>query len=241
MSEQKTHKPIRQDLEVYSTPAFSCSYLEGRTAVNAVLDPAITPNIGIYSRLVEMGFRRSGKHIYRPRCPDCNACRPSRVVVPEFRPSRSQKRSWKINQDLSVRVRPARHHDEYFELYTKYLKARHPQGGMESATAEDYLEFLTAPWSDTHFIEFRLNKRLLCVAVVDKLQYGYSSVYTFFDPDQKKRSLGVYAILWQIASAHNGGIPWVYLGYWIRDCYKMDYKADYKPLEIRTRKGWKRL
>jgi arginine-tRNA-protein transferase len=231
----------RQELEIYSTPAFSCSYLDGKMAVNAVLNPATKPDIGIYSRLVEMGFRRSGSHVYRPQCPNCEACRPSRVIVAKFQPSRSQKRCWKSNQDLSAKIYSAQHQDEYFELYSRYLHARHPDGGMENATADNYLDFLTSPWSDTHFVEFRLEKRLLCVAVVDKLQHGYSSIYTFFDPDEKKRSLGVYAILWQIASAHSAGIPWIYLGYWIKDCDKMRYKMDYKPLEVQTSEGWIRL
>ena len=238
---EQTNDMSRQDIEIYSTPAFSCSYLSERTAVNAVLNPAIKPDIAVYSGLVEMGFRRSGAHIYRPQCPDCEACRPSRVLVSEFRPNRSQKRCWKMNQDLSAKISPAKHRDDYFQLYSKYLQARHPGGGMENATADNYLDFLTSPWSDTHFVEFRLGQRLVCVAVIDKLQHGYSSIYTFFDPDEKKRSLGVYAILWQIASAHSGGIPWVYLGYWIKDCDKMRYKMDYKPLEVQTAKGWVRL
>jgi len=231
----------RQNMEIYSTPAFSCSYLEDKTAVNAVFNPEAKPDAVTYSRLIDLGFRRSGAHVYRPQCPSCSACKPSRVIVSEFRPNRSQRRCWKYNQDLSVNVSPAQHRQEYFDLYSKYLRARHAGGGMQDSTADDYLKFLTSSWSDTYFIEFRLDKRLLCVAVIDKLRQGYSSIYTFFDPEERKRSLGVFAVLWQIATADKNRIPSIYLGYWIEGCRKMRYKMDYKPIEILTSDGWSKL
>lgn len=218
-------------LAFYATPPHACSYLPGRTAVTLFADPYARLSSRIYSRLAHYGFRRSGRHIYRPACPGCDACIPVRVPVAWFRPRRSQRRAWRQNEDLAVRERTAVLREEDFALYRRYVSSRHPGGGMDHSTPEQYLEFLTSDWSETRFVEFRLDGALAMIAVLDRLEDALSAVYTFFDPDLHGRSPGTFAILWAIEQARRLGLSWLYLGYWIADCAKMSYKDQFRPLE----------
>lgn len=225
------------DLRMFLTTDYSCSYLPGRRARNLVADPTVTDN-PLYTQLAELGFRRSGEHVYRPHCRGCAACRSLRIPVERFRPNRSQGRLWKRNRDLRARARPAEFDSEHFELFARYIGNRHAGGGMDPASPENYWSFVTSRWCSTWLYEFRLDRALLAVAVVDRMDEGLSAVYTFFDPLHKARGLGTYAILWQIAEARRLGLPWVYLGYWIEQCGKMAYKARFNPHEIFVPERW---
>ena len=225
------------DLRMFLTTDYACSYLPDRRARNLVADPAVTDN-PLYTQLAELGFRRSGEHVYRPHCRGCTACRSLRVPVERFQPNRSQQRLWKRNRDLRVRVLPAEFDGEHFELFARYIGTRHAGGGMDPASPENYWSFVASRWCSTWLYEFRLDRELLAVAVVDRMDEGLSAVYTFFDPLHKARGLGTYAILWQIAEARRLGLPWVYLGYWIEQCGKMAYKARFNPHEIFVPERW---
>ena len=227
-------------LSFYATPVHECSYIRDRQAVTVFADPEFRKNVGLYTVLSRYGFRRSGQHIYRPRCPCCAACVPVRVPVQEFSPRRSQRRAWDKNQDLRVTPRLPVFSEEHFALYQRYLDSRHRGGGMDDPTPKQYMEFLTCVWSETVFYEFRLQDRLLGITAADRLEDGLSAVYTFFDPSMGSRSLGVFAILWQIAEAKRLGLEWLYLGYWIKDSAKMRYKTDYQPLEYFRQGRWVR-
>ncbi|MEJ2346177.1 MAG: arginyltransferase [Gammaproteobacteria bacterium] len=218
-------------LAFYATPEHACSYLARRTARTLFADPNAALDNHTYSRLALYGFRRSGGHIYRPSCPGCDACVPVRIPVADFRPNRSQRRTWRRNGDLQVRERPARYDPEHFALYQAYMRQRHPGGGMDNADPTQYTEFLTSDWSDTRFVEFRLGRELLSVAVIDLLETGFSAVYTFFDPGHARRGLGTYAVLWEIDRTRRAGLPWLYLGYWIKESPRMRYKDQFQPLE----------
>lgn len=228
-------------LTLYTSPAHPCGYIPGRQAATQFVDPYQAMNIKLYSGLAEHGFRRSGEHVYRPRCERCNACIPSRVPVADFKPSRTQRRIWRRNHDLSVTGVSAGFHAEHFMLYTRYVAARHPGSDMDAPDPAQYRGFLMSTWCDTLFYEFRLGRQLVAVAVVDRMVQGLSAVYTFFDPVCDKRSLGVYAVLWEIVECQRLGLPWLYLGYWIRESNKMRYKEHYKPLEIYQTGLWQRL
>ena len=128
--------------------------------------------------------------------------------------------------------------DEHYELYQRYINSRHKGGSMENPSKSDYHRFLICDWSDTKFIEFRQDKKLLAVAVTDLTNSGHSAVYTFFDPDQPQRSLGHYAILKQIEMTRTLDLPYLYLGYWIKDCDKMTYKSRYQPAEGFINDSW---
>ena len=227
-------------LSFYATPEHECSYLPSRNAVTVFADPEFRKDTALYSVLSRYGFRRSGQHIYRPRCPGCHACVPVRVPVKEFTPRRSQRRAWRANQDLQVNATEAQFNREHFDLYCRYLAARHRGGGMDDPTPDQYMEFLASPWSDTVFYEFRLGRRLLGVTVADRLEDGLSAVYTFFDPECAGRSLGVFAVMWELDQARRLGLDWLYLGYWIKDTPKMRYKTEYQPLEFFRYGHWVR-
>lgn len=215
-----------------------CGYLPDRTARSAFVDPALRLNPLRYGTLLEQGFRRSGSYVYRPLCRGCNACRPARIVVADFTLDRSLRRCRKINADLTM-TGVDRLSDEHYALYRDYLRARHPDGGMDPDDAGAFHEFLDAPWSLTTFLEFRKDGTLLAVAVVDQVPDGLSAVYTFFDPSAPRRSLGSYAILRQIELAQDSGLTYVYLGYWVAQSRKMDYKRRFRPLQMLDASGWK--
>lgn len=229
-----------RDLKVYTTYPHRCSYLEGEEATTLFIDPRQSVDQTLYSNLSLLGFRRSGNHIYRPHCNHCNACIPARVPVAEFRPGRTQRRCLTLNDDLQATVRSSVSDDECYALYDRYIRLRHADGDMYPPDRDQYESFLNNPWGCTDYVEFRLDGVLLAVAVVDVMIDGLSAIYTFYDPDFEKRSLGRYAILWQIERCRREGLPYVYLGYWIRNCRKMAYKADYRPLELLVNNQWQR-
>lgn len=225
------------DLRMFLTTDYPCSYLPRHQARNMVADPAET-NMRLYTRLAELGFRRSGDHVYRPHCRQCVACRSLRILVDQFQPNRSQQRIWKRNQDLQIAMIEAEFKESHFELFARYLAARHAGCGMDPTSRENYWSFISSGWNSTGLVEFHHDQQLLAVAVTDRLDNGLSAVYTFFDPSEKARSLGTFAILWQIAEARRLELPWVYLGYWIADCEKMRYKMHFQPHEIFLVERW---
>ena len=133
------------------------------------------------------------------------------------------------------------HSDAHFDLYSRYIEQRHRDGDMYPPDREQYDSFLTREWGSTSFVEFRDGGRLLAVAVVDRLENGLSAIYTYYEPAEEKRSLGSYVILWQIGRARELGLPAVYLGYWIRNCRKMNYKTRFRPVELLANGHWVRV
>lgn len=189
--------------------------------------------------LLEQGFRRGGNWVYRPCCGGCNACIPVRLPVQDFRLSRGQRRILKRNADIEVHASTARFDERQFQLYVRYLAARHPADAPVSR--EDYRSFLGSSWAETRFVEFHARSELLGVAVVDYVPGAMSAVYTFFAPEAASRSPGSLAILWQISEARRLGLEWLYLGYWIGGCRKMEYKAKYRPMEALLVGRWRRF
>ncbi len=224
-------------LRVFLTGEHPCSYLPGRRARNLVVEPGAM-DATVHGPLARLGFRRSGTHVYRPHCEGCQACIPLRVAVERFDPSRAQRRAWARNRDLKARWTSATLGPEHRALLQRYLDARHPGGGMDETDPADYEAFFGADWSDTALVEFRLDARLLAAAVVDRHDDGLSAVYTFYDPGEGRRSLGVYAVLWQIHQTRRLSLPWLYLGYWVRACDKMRYKASFRPHQLRVAGHW---
>ena len=229
-----------QKLGFYATPPHECNYLPGREAVTLFADPHFPKNSRLYAALADCGFRRSGEHLYVPHCSGCIKCIPVRIPVAEFTPTRNQLRTSKRNRDLSIFRVPADFNAEHFQLYRNYLQQRHLGGGMDNPTESNYMEFLTSSWSDTCFYEMRRDGRLLCVAVVDFMDDAISAVYTFFDTSCSRDSLGKYAILFELEEAKRLDLNWLYLGYWIKGCGKMEYKNEYRPLEYFVNNVWTR-
>ncbi len=239
MNDELTLHRLLSALPFYVTPPYPCSYLDDRQASTVFVDPAFPLSMEQYSQLANLGFRRSGDHVYRPECANCKLCIPVRIPVKEFRPNRSQQRCWRRNEDISTNVVDAVFREEHFKLYRRYMSSRHAGGGMDKDDPEAYQNLITAHWCDSELIEFRLQQELLAVAVVDQFEQGLSAVYTFFDPERGKRSLGVYAVLTEIRMIQEAGRDWLYLGYWNPESPKMAYKNNYAPLEFfDQQEGW---
>lgn len=229
-----------RDLKVYTTYPHRCSYLENEEATTLFIDPRQSVDKTLYSNLSLLGFRRSGNHIYRPHCAHCNACIPARVPVREFRPDRNQRRCLKRNADLRHQAVADIDGEHFYTLYQRYIEQRHADGDMYPPDRAQFESFLNNPWGCTEYHAFYAGERLLAVAVVDEMLDGLSAIYTFYDPDEGRRALGRFAILWQIERCRERGLPFLYLGYWIRGCRKMAYKADYQPLEVMVNNQWQR-
>ena len=241
MSSNTPHQPVR-DLRFFLTVPHACSYLEGHEATTLFLDPQESHSQGVYDALALLGFRRSGRHLYRPHCEGCSACLSVRIPVHDFQPSRSQRRIRRRNADLRLTERPSLFDAEHYALYERYIYARHSDGDMFPPSHEQYRTFLTLNEDYSRLLEFRLGDRLLAVSAFDHLEHGLSAIYTFFDPDPRldRRSLGTYAVLSLVEEAYRRDLPHVYLGYWIRNCRKMAYKEAYQPLEILDGRHWRR-
>lgn len=220
------------------TEPHECSYLKGRRSTTAFVDPSLTIDTALYSRMTTMGFRRSGSYLYSPMCAQCNACVPVRVPVMDFKMSRAQKRCWNKNRDIMVEQLESINRDEHFPLYSRYINGRHSDGDMYPPSRQQFEEFLCTPWESTRYLEFRLADRLIGCAVVDLIHNGVSALYTYFDPTYTERSLGNLAILFQINMARELGLEHLYLGYWVADCGKMEYKTKYRPLEFYLENSW---
>lgn len=196
----------------------------------------------LHERLSRAGFRRSHNIAYAPVCPGCQACVPIRVVSEEFTPDRTQRRILRANADLTISEMPARATAEQFTLFQRYQKNRHADGDMAAMGYYDYRAMIEDTPISTGILEFRdARDRLLGACLTDWLADGLSAVYSFFDTDEDKRSLGTFAVLWLIGRARSLGLPYVYLGYWVPESRKMAYKARFKPSEILISGAWHRL
>lgn len=231
--------PLFPLLHFYATSPYGCSYLPGRVARSQVATPTHLVDTAAYGELVRAGFRRSGIVTYRPYCGSCNECIPVRLKVDGFKPNRSQKRALAQHDTLDARKCGLTFREDHYQLYQRYQAARHTGGGMDEDSREQYAQFLLQSHVDSCLIEFRENGILRIISIIDILNDGLSSVYTFYDPDQSGTSYGTYAILWQIAQCQHLGLQYLYPGYWIKDSQKMAYKIRFQPLEALRNGEWK--
>lgn len=228
-------------LVFFATPAHDCSYLPDREATTMFVDPRANIDKKLYSQLTSLGFRRSGSHYYRPHCEACNACIPVRLNVNNFRPDRSQRRVMKKNNDLECTLVAATFSESYYQLYANYVELRHKDGDMYPPSREQFISFLIEGTTNSLFLEMRKNGELVALAAVDTLDDGLSAIYTVFDPALEHRSLGTFAVLWQIEETRRRDLPHLYLGYWIEQCQKMNYKTRFKPIEALQDGQWRSL
>lgn len=238
---------LPQSHQFYVTAPQPCPYLDGRverklfTALHG--DSASNLN----DVLSHQGFRRSQNVLYRPSCAGCSACLSARIVARDFKPGKSQKRILKRNAHLSRSVRSAWATEEQYELFRRYLDARHATGGMADMDLHEFAAMIEETPVRSRVIEYYREdedtgrSRLAAVCLTDILSDGISMVYSFFDPELERDSLGNFIILDHINIAREAGMAYVYLGYWVPGSPKMNYKSRYRPLEIFHNGTWKRL
>lgn len=227
-------------IQLLRTEPHGCSYLPDLIATTEFVSPEEKVDLQTYQAINDAGFRRSGDHFYRPNCENCSECKPLRVLTKHFNPRKSHKRIFKKNSDLNIRIENRPREEEYFSLYENYILERHRDGDMYPPDREQFENFICNAPEWTRYIEFHTD-RLVMVAVCDFLPCGLSAIYSFFDPDLPNRSLGSYAILAQINIAKRLEMDYLYLGYWIRESRKMNYKEQFKPCEILEMGEWRTL
>lgn len=238
--------------QFFLTPPSPCPYIAGNLERKV-----FTHLIGEKARefndmLMQGGFRRSQNIAYRPACETCRACVSVRILAREFKFTRNMKRVLHANADISGTVCPPDPSSEQYSLFRDYLDIRHRHGGMSDMTVLDYAMMVEDTHVDTIIIEYRRKGRgtslarkksgeLVAFALTDKMADGLSMVYSCFNPRLEERSLGTFMILDHIARAQEAGLPYVYLGYWVKGSPKMMYKTRFQPQEHLGPKGWERF
>jgi arginine-tRNA-protein transferase len=237
-------EPPLYKLQFYVTTGYSCGYLPNKLAQSLIASPHHLIDANVYSSLIQQGFRRSGKFVYKPHCESCQECVPVRIVLADFAENRSQKRAFKQHSNLTATILPIEYYDEHYKLYASYQLARHTnvesekEEKPEQDEIEQYINFLCQTNVESVMVEFRENGQLKMVSVIDIVLDGISAVYTFYDTRDSHTSFGTYNVLWQIEWAKTLHLPYLYLGYWIRESKKMAYKQNYKPLEKLVSGEW---
>lgn len=237
-----------QRLQFYVTTGYSCGYLPNKMAQSLIAAPQHLVTADVYSGLIQQGFRRSGKFAYRPHCEHCRECIPVRIVLDAFKPNRTQRKIFRQHQDLTTHIMPVEFKEEHFALYMDYQRARHQESlkadssdsdhAYHETEVEQYRNFLCQTNVDSVMVEFRNQHQLVMVSVIDLVRDGISAVYTFYNAQphtkesgQKRPSYGTYNILWQAEWARTLNLPYLYLGYWIKESAKMAYKQNFQPLQ----------
>jgi arginine-tRNA-protein transferase len=238
----------RDTPQFYLTAPSPCPYLAGKEERKVFTHLVGERASELNDLLTQGGFRRSQSIAYRPACDACRACISVRVVVNEFKPTRNMRRVSERNSDIIGEMRIPSPTSEQYSVFRAYLDHRHRDGGMADMTVLDYAMMIEDSHVTTRLVEYRKRTpdsgftgrggELVAVALTDVLADGLSMVYSFFDPDENARSLGTFAILDHIARARQMGLPYLYLGYWVKNSRKMDYKGRFLPQERLMPSGW---
>lgn len=226
-------------LTFHRTGPMTCPYLPDRVEQQLFVELSGPEAQHMFEHVSQAGFRRSHHIAYRPVCKGCTACVPVRIPVHRFTPGRGMRRTLARNGDLVLRDAGRRATAEQFALFSRYVRSRHGDGDMASMTARDYANLVMSSPVDTTVLEWRDSMgRLMAAALSDRLRDGYSAVYSFFDPDESKRSLGTLVILEMVHLMRRIGLDHVYLGFWVEGSRKMAYKSRFRPLEIYRDGRW---
>ncbi|MHB1677399.1 MAG: arginyltransferase [Sulfuriferula sp.] len=225
-------------VQSFLSPWFPCVYLPDRKARMQVATPAALITEQAYSKLAQYGFRRVGYTVSRPNCDACQACVPVRIDVAVFATNRDQRQAWKRHSAMEISLHPLNDKAEYFELYERYQLARHKDTYNKNNSLDQYRNFVLESRVNTKLVEFRETGILRMVSIIDLLEDGISSVYTFYEPDRPQTSFGTYNVLWQIEWCRTLQLPYVYPGYWIEKDSKTSYMGNFRPLQGLFNNTW---
>lgn len=230
--------------QFFITAPSPCPYLQGRVERKVFTHLVGHDARSLNTQLSQGGFRRSQNIAYRPACDGCASCVSVRVPVNTFELSRGFRRTLKVNSDVDATVVRSHATSEHYALFRKYIDSRHSDGGMADMTVLDFSAMVDDNFVDSRLVEYRARDanepggRLIASVLIDILGDGISMIYSFYDPEEAARSMGTYMILDNIARVRRLGLPYLYLGYWVRGSRKMDYKARFLPQERLTAEGW---
>lgn len=241
----KARELLNRKIRFYLTNPSPCPYLPDRVERKVFTNLDVDEAEDLHELLSHNGFRRSQSIVYRPACPSCSLCRPTRVPVDDFTPSKRWRRVKNKNRGLVRTPSPPHASREQYELLKTYLDSRHAEGGMADMSLRDYVSMVEGSPVPSVIFEYRDGPEddapLIAAAIADVLRDGLSMVYSFFNPAFSDRSLGNYIILDHIDHARELGLPYVYLGYWVSGSQKMGYKANFRPLEVLDGDTWRAI
>ena len=212
------------------TAEHPCSYLpqQSERLIFTLPDQLLSPDN--YHQLMSANFRRTGEQLYRPYCQACQACQSVRIDVRTFHANRSQRKLQKqaLARDWHWRVLPATAATDYFPLFAQYIRNKHAGSVMDPADPDSLAAMLHCQWLDVQVLEQYLADQLVAVLILDPLPDGLSAVYSFYQTDTGL-ALGKLAIIAAINWITQQQLRYLYLGFYIADCQKMAYKADFGP------------
>lgn len=235
-------KKIEGNHLFYLTNPLPCPYLPGHLERKIFTELRGDDSTELHNFLSKIGFRRSHGIAYIPACPNCSACIPVRIVLKDFSLSKTQRRIRNKNKNLIITRKPIEATAEQYALFVRYQEERHPYSDMAHMNFDDYATMIEETPIATDLYEMRDENGVLhAVLLTDEMDDGLSAVYSFFDPDDASRSLGTYCIIWLTEETRVRDLPYVYLGYWVKNSPKMAYKESFKPLEFFSENGWEPL
>jgi len=228
---------MSEDFKLGITESFECNYLPNQLERLLVATDPRLQDSKHYAWLMAQGFRRSGEQIYRPHCINCSACQSIRVLVNDFKCSKSQKRNIKRNNQYRIEI-SSQQKDLYYPLYEQYINTIHTDGSMCPANYEQFESFIKSKVTQQIFLEIWDDQKLISVAIIDVLSNALSAVYTFYHPRYRNKAIGIFSILMQLKLAIEQKKMYLYLGYQIDDCQKMNYKNKYHPFQRLISDKW---
>jgi arginine-tRNA-protein transferase len=228
-------------LTFFLTRPAPCPYLQGQVEqkIFTRLSGDTKSDFFLNSSMNQHGFRRSQEMIYRPACPACMACVPVRINVAAFVPDRRLRRIARKNADLKSDFLPVAAAAKFHSLFDRYQQTRHGDSDMAAMNRSEFLSMMQDGGENASLLTLTDGEeKVIGVMLLDRLHNGVSAVYSYYEPTHEKRSLGSELILRLVNEALAQSLPYVYLGYWIRDSRKMSYKGSFPSLERLGPNGW---
>lgn len=208
-----------------------CSYINGNSqTIHYKVIQECTKNQ--CESLILRGWRRFGAMYFRPICAECTACESLKIDVENYIFSKSERRILRKNTHLTTFIRQPSMSSEHLELFYRYHAYKHKTRNWDAPKIDpnNYRSSFVNGHGDFGYeVLYFDGDKLIAVDLIDILDEGISSLYCYYDPHRSEHSLGKYTLLQQISLAKRLGLKWIYLGYYVKGCQSLEYKADYHP------------